>query len=364
MAHKKLSIASYSFSNDEGDMFQKQKAPCAPMKSLSGFLGTVSFVLSLSVLSSSAYAGFEWVAPTPTMAPSQPSVTSYPPSQSSSAMSAPEVISPVIISGDSGNTMRAPAPAPYAAPVPLTPSPSTYGQQQVAKPNLATATIPVSPSTGGDIVQGFGAQIPLALALRQILPTGYNFSIDQDVDMDTSVSYRGGKNWRDTVKDMLASVGLVGREQPGLLVVSHMSAQAAPSAPSDMGQQVVIDTAPPPSLQAQSIGQLSMGSPHMVDVPAINVGSGEGWSAEHGETLHKVLETWCRRQGVELQWMAEYDYPVEASAHFTGSFEDAVRNLLAGFETARPQPIGELHSNASAGQMVLVITPRGNNYSN
>ena len=83
-----------------------------------------------------------------------------------------------------------------------------------------------------------------------------------------------------------------------------------------------------------------------------------------GDTLHKVLSDWCQHSNVELQWQAEYDYPVEASAHFEGKFEDAVRGLLAGFDGARPQPVAELHANRGAGQRVLVVQARGNSYSN
>jgi hypothetical protein len=95
--------------------------------------------------------------------------------------------------------------------------------------------------------------------------------------------------------------------------------------------------------------------------PSANV---DGWTVQRGETLRKVLTAWCGKAGVELKWLAEYDYPVEASAHYNGGFEEAVRSLFAGFDGARPQPIGELHVNPRAGQDVLVVQARGNSYTN
>jgi type IV pili sensor histidine kinase/response regulator len=86
----------------------------------------------------------------------------------------------------------------------------------------------------------------------------------------------------------------------------------------------------------------------------------ESWTAERGQTLHKVMSDWCRRANVEFQWQAEYDYPIEASLRFNGSFEDAVRNLLIGFENAQPQPIAQLHTNPGAGQTILIVQTRGN----
>jgi hypothetical protein len=106
-------------------------------------------------------------------------------------------------------------------------------------------------------------------------------------------------------------------------------------------------------------------SPNVLsEAPVVSAPFADGWSAGRGETLRKVLTGWCSRAGVELKWLAEYDYPIEATARFNGGFEDAVRSLLAGFDGARPQPFGELHANARAGQKVLVIQTRGNSYTN
>ena len=87
------------------------------------------------------------------------------------------------------------------------------------------------------------------------------------------------------------------------------------------------------------------------------------WTATRGDTLHKALQEWSRRAGTEFEWLAEYDYPLQASISFTGTYEEAVRSLLSGFEDAHPQPVAELHANPGAGQMVLVIQTRGNSYA-
>jgi len=373
-----------------------------PKKSFVRFVGTSVLFAGILVLPVSAYAGFQWVAPD-TSASQLPSVGVYPlPPRVSSAASAPEVISPVIITGDSDPVAKTiplsvsssaptpPPPIPVAVPsaqissappavIPLPPSQAPMPAPQRAqndRADLATATITMPPASGGDIVQGFASDVPLALALRQVLPVGYSFSIDQNIDMDTDVSYKGGKSWRETVREMIAPAGLVSREQGTTLIVSRVPVAAsapmaiAPSVPAPSSTQVLSVSGAVPAPTPQSLGRMDMPAPapQMIaarsDIPALSVSSADGWSADHGDTLHRVLTKWCARAGVELQWLAEYDYPVEASVHFSGGFEDAVRNFLIGFETARPQPIGELHSNSSAGQMVLVISPRGNSYSN
>lgn len=86
------------------------------------------------------------------------------------------------------------------------------------------------------------------------------------------------------------------------------------------------------------------------------------WEARAGQTLREVLTAWSERAGVEVNWQSEYDYPVQASLSYTGSFEEAVRTLLYGFKDAVPQPIGRLHKNDQISQQALLITTRGNIY--
>lgn len=117
---------------------------------------------------------------------------------------------------------------------------------------------------------------------------------------------------------------------------------------------------PKPELTQPTPPPLRFSGPSSASIPSAAVST---WAAMRGETLHKVLEKWGHQAGVEIDWLAEYDYPLQASVAFNGTFEDAVRSLLSGFEQAHPQPIAALHANPSAGQMILVIETRGNSYT-
>jgi hypothetical protein len=86
------------------------------------------------------------------------------------------------------------------------------------------------------------------------------------------------------------------------------------------------------------------------------------WSAKRGQTLRATLSDWCDRQGVQLIWRTEYDYPLAADIALEGNFETAVRNILLGFAAAAPQPVGRLHRQGTAGSAVLIISSRGNDY--
>ena len=307
------------------------------------FCGAVTLVAGLAISAMPAQAGFQWVAPTDGGSYQQPPVVV----SAAPAVMAPETISPVVISGDTQPASAAPT---YLVP----PAPASE------KLSMASATIVVP---AGGVVQGFASQVPLALALRQILPVGYSFSIDQNVGMDTLVSYKGGKPWRDTLDEMLAPAGLVEHVQGSTVTIDRAAATPASVATDTevSKETTVVPLSESPVIQS-AVAYAAPSAPPVV--PSVNVTSVDGWSAERGETLHKVLTDWCHRSNVELQWLAEYDYPIGASVHFSDGFEDAVRGLLAGFDGARPQPIGELHTNTTAGQKVLVVQARGNNYTN
>jgi hypothetical protein len=234
--------------------------------------------------------------------------------------------------------------------------------------------------------------VPLAVALRQVLPPGYGFSIDQDVDLNTLVSFKGGQPWRETLQDMLQPVNLSMREQGQMVSIGHVQSQAiVPPAPlpemvsASLPPPSPSYAAPPPVLSSPPVNMAkplsasmntNLPKPELTQptVPPIHLAPSmtvaaspasavDTWTAMRGDTLRKVLGDWSRRAGVEMDWLAEYDYPLQASISFNGTFEAAVRSLLSGFEDAHPQPVAALHANSGAGQTVLVVETRGNSNS-
>ena len=58
------------------------------------------------------------------------------------------------------------------------------------------------------VVEGFGADVPLSFACRQIMPKTIKVVLAPDVDPETPVTWRGGRSWAAVMRDALQPAGL------------------------------------------------------------------------------------------------------------------------------------------------------------
>lgn len=378
-------------------------------------VSAVSFFLCVATAVPSAQAGFQWVPPENA---DQVSTAVTPAPMASS----PYIPTPQIIEGTAPvRPLPAPVlePAPSSAPLVATTvtAPVVRAQESAPAPmpsvmdTLPAPTLSAPAAEADKPVLGFANNVPLSVALRQVLPKDYAFSVAQDISLGTLVSWKGGAPWRHVLKDMLIPAGLTIKEQGQMInVVSATEAQIAGNAPMPTltPPSRVTDEAPKPLAEEKpfkprpELGKplsLTPASASEAPLPVRSVedrrpsSSGfltpppsaapiplkassstsyaapgrsdmyDAWTAEKGDTLRQVLQNWGRRANIELSWQSEYDYPLQASVALSGSFEESVRALLIGFENAQPQPIAQLHNNLTVGQSVLVVQTRGNNYN-
>ena len=59
-----------------------------------------------------------------------------------------------------------------------------------------------------EVIEGFGKDMPLALALRQIVPAKYAFSFGSGVNPGERISWQGGKPWNEVLSDATSSAGI------------------------------------------------------------------------------------------------------------------------------------------------------------
>lgn len=78
------------------------------------------------------------------------------------------------------------------------------------------------------------------------------------------------------------------------------------------------------------------------------------WVASKGRSLRSILEDWSRKENVDLYWSIDYDYMMQDEAAYSGSYEEAVSDLLNRFSSLRPQPYGQLHKKGSDSRVLVV----------
>lgn len=194
--------------------------------------------VALTVLvSTGAEAGFQWKGPVTPPAP--PPAAAAPAAESSDMQG----LEPVITWDGSSGAM----PAVKTGQVEQTP---------VAAPGSMPGSMPPA-ADAGDVVEGFGAQLPLVIALQQVAPAGYRVSFAPGVSPGTTVSWTGGKPWKQVLADTLAPVGLSYKIEDSTVVVTRADAapqkQAEmPARPADAAPETAAaETAPLPLTQPQ-----------------------------------------------------------------------------------------------------------------
>lgn len=168
--------------------------------------------VALIGFASTAQAGFEWRGPLEP--PAKPMAAPAPADQGMTGL-APVTTwdgtqSTDVQWGQDNAAMPADA---MPMQTPATPSPALA-------PFVAETPLP-EPVEAGDVIAGFGTDLPLVIALQQVVPHGYQYAFAEGVNLGTPVSWEGGKGWRAVLSDMLASEGLGYRVRDNVVVVGY-----------------------------------------------------------------------------------------------------------------------------------------------
>lgn len=89
-------------------------------------------------------------------------------------------------------------------------------------PRSPRAATPTAPRQYAKAV-GFGKDLPLALALSQVIPRDYTHSFADGVDAGATVSWEGGKPWNDVLEDMLNARNLTATIQGNQVVIRPLA---------------------------------------------------------------------------------------------------------------------------------------------
>jgi hypothetical protein len=202
-------------------------------------------------------------------------------------------------------------------------------------------------SASAEPVRGFGRDVPMSAAMRQVVPDGWSVSYGVGVDSNQHVNWRGAEDWRQVVDGMATSRGLV---------VSYEAEQ----------HTVRVTRTGDPVPRVADPSRSARGGFVMVPYRAASAQGGEGWQsygaqaqpaggtwrAEKDRALRTVLAEWGERAGWQVVWNSGFDYRLEAGASFSGDFIQASGDLLRSMQSARPAVTGTFFR----GNRTLVIT--------
>jgi hypothetical protein len=112
--------------------------------------------------------------------------------------------------------MRAPLPFLVLAPL-IVCAPAQAEFLMMSTPDVSAAPHPkpkrrplkalVPPAEPA--LSGFGDQVPLSFAVRQIVPPHFQVAYADAVQQDAPVDWKGGEPWRATLADAVRPLGLI-----------------------------------------------------------------------------------------------------------------------------------------------------------
>lgn len=236
--------------------------------------------------------------------------------------------------------------------------------------------------------EGFGKDIPLDSAARQIVPEGWNVEFADGVDQKAAVSWQGAADWQGALRAAVARKGYsaeVGDRNVRIVKAAaprpapqaaaaprpYSSSPAAGAAQKRGGERQPVRA---PQVQEESYrggGGFSIrpynggkaGPGTMVgkgDFEEYRGGNAGTFSVDQGQMLHPLLAGWAAAAGWNLVWNSEYDYRIEAKASFGGDFIDAVTALASAMSDARPTITVDFYK----GNRVVVISNKSSDEAN
>lgn len=200
------------------------------------------------------------------------------------------------------------APAHEGDPLPeaqgqvaINPAPLAAAAPQYAAAPPAAPALP-----DGPILEGFGSELPLALALQQIVPPEYAYSFAGGVNPGESVSWEGGKAWTQVLSEMLDAKGLRATIQGRSIQIKSADGMVSPRAEAESESNITTALAETLANTAPAAGDSSESPEETVEkveaVPPVYPPEVLGKS---GQTQSRVLASISENEGLRLEDVSE-----------------------------------------------------------
>jgi hypothetical protein len=216
-------------------------------------------------------------------------------------------------------------------------------RQRIDLESRLTSRITQSGETPAElgILRGMGRDVTLEDALRQILPSGWSAYSDQDLPLESKVSWSGNRTWPMVLSALLAERDMRAhvdwKNQEVMFFVPAVKEELTTPVAGAPGVEVRVTEAPadteaadkPPGVQAQTVAA-------KVEVKEVI------WTLSPEHTLRENLRRWASAANWNLVWNAVkgdsvIDYPVDAKVEFAGELlgaEGAMAKVITAYRDA------------------------------
>ena len=100
-------------------------------------------------------------------------------------------------------------------------NPSMPTDTPVTRQPLSPTSVSASSSGFNDstVIQGFGKQVPLVIALREVVPASYQFAYADGINLGTLVNWKGGRPWPEVMTNVVTPLGLTATERNNVIYI-------------------------------------------------------------------------------------------------------------------------------------------------
>ncbi|MEA1987770.1 MAG: TcpQ domain-containing protein [Pseudomonadota bacterium] len=161
-----------------------------------------------------------------------------------------------------------------------------------------------------DVIEGYAKNVPLSLALKQVIPEGWNVLFSDSVSKGQIVSWRGDRPWAKVMKQLADQANLYVEIQPD-------------------GHKVLISK----SSQSNKLGTVVHKS-GFADPKTYTMES-KVWQLRSGHLLSEELDRWAKSVGWSVYWGLERDYVIENPVAFTGTLTNSIKKLIRSYQEQR-----------------------------
>lgn len=205
--------------------------------------------------------------------------------------------------------IQASAPALLADATPPSTSMKSPGSAGGAAFGLVAVQYTGEPDPEIGVRNGMGRDMPLAEALRLIVPSGWQVYLSDQVVADmkgSAINWRGGRRWVE-VLDVVAN--------DNALIANVVWDK----------RQVFVEKRPAPTV-------VDVAEP----VPIVAPPPAQFWVAKAGSSLREVVQEWAKSVDWTVQWIPEdLDYSIVGTLVFEGTFENAITDIFGAYDKAR-----------------------------